>query len=61
MKHIMIGVIILVFGYIILAVCLNVCNSGSNSDIVFSLLYLSAVIGGSASILLDQIDKRNKK
>ncbi len=61
MKHIMTGFLVIVFGYFFLAICLNIFNAGNNNDIVFSILYLCAIVGISTSLILDKISKNNDK
>ncbi len=61
MKHIMIGISTLVFGFIFLMISLSIFNEGNNNDILFSILYLCAVVGTSTSLILDKISENNKK
>lgn len=60
MKSVMIGIGIYILGFIIIVLCADII-SGSNSEIsyyygiIFSILYLSAVVGISTSLILNEL------
>jgi hypothetical protein len=63
-KSIFIGVGIYVFGFILVSLCANIFDSGNVEfsyyyAIVFSILYLSSIVGISTSLILKEF-KRNK-
>ena len=65
MKHVLIGVGIFVLGFILLSICSAIWCNGSASDIniliLFAILYLSAVVGGSTSLVLEALRGKSDK
>jgi hypothetical protein len=60
MKQLLTGLGIFILGFIFLNICSTFWGSGdSNFPIVMSILYLSAIIAGSASLILDAIREGN--
>lgn len=60
MKQLLAGLGIFILGFIFLNICTTIWSSGdSNFPIVMSILYLSAIIAGSVSLILDAISERN--
>ena len=63
MKSVFIGIGIYVFGFILVGLCANRFDSGNVEfsyyyAIIFSILYLSAIVGISTSLILKEL-KRN--
>jgi hypothetical protein len=63
MKSVFIGIGVYIFGFILITLCSSVFNSGNAEfsyyyAIVFSILYLSAIVGISTSLILKEL-KRN--
>lgn len=62
-KSIFIGIGVYIFGFILVTLCSGIFNSGNAEfsyyyAIVFSILYLSAIVGFSTSLILKEL-KRN--
>ena len=63
MKSVLIGIGVYVFGFILVTLCSSIFNSGNDEfsyyyAIIFSILYLSAIVGISTSLILKEL-KRN--
>jgi len=63
-KSVFIGIGVYVFGFILVGLCSNMFDSGNVEfsyyyGIIFSILYLSAIVGISTSLILKEL-KRNK-
>ncbi|WOO39070.1 hypothetical protein R2R35_11470 [Anaerocolumna sp. AGMB13020] len=63
MKHFLTGLGIFIFGFILLSICSSIWGNGGNADssflILISIFYLSAIIGGSTSLILEELRERN--
>jgi hypothetical protein len=63
MKSVVIGIGIYIFGFILVILCSSVFNSGNAEfsyyyAIVFSILYLSAIVGISTSLILKELKRK---
>jgi hypothetical protein len=63
MKSVLIGIGVYILGFILVTLCADIFNSGNVEisyyyAIVFSILYLSAIVGISTSPILKEL-KRN--
>ena len=64
MKSLITGIIIFILGYVL--ICLgsgifgNVNADNTGLAIILSVLYLSAIVGGSTVVILEEIRKKGK-
>jgi Kef-type K+ transport system membrane component KefB len=62
MKSIIVGVVIYILGFILVALCSSIFDSGNVEfsyyyGIIFSILYLSAIVGISTKLILKELRK----
>lgn len=64
MKSLLIGIIVFIFGYFLICLGVSVLGSVDKDNtgltIVLSILYLSAIVGGSTIAILEKISKQEK-
>ncbi len=62
-KSVFIGILVYVFGFILVSLCSKIFDGGKVEfsyyyAIVFSILYLSAIVGVSTSLILKELKRK---